>query len=218
MMCGYNVCYEELPICGKCISLLQETLTEKCLNCGKTAYTCECHDSDGLRFVFYYSGYVSKKLIRLAKTDMDVKVIEFLAELAVNACNINMGSYDGVAFVPRHRRNLKKFGHNQAEEFAKALSRRYGIPIIDVLRRVGGREQKLLSRAERINNIKSNYKIKEDYKVNEKYNKILLVDDIYTTGATIRSCAELLRKNVTRAVTPLTFAKTNFRIKKGVKK
>lgn len=208
MMCGHNVCYEELPVCNQCLSLVQELLTEKCDKCNKVGNACECHDGDGHRFMFHYNGLVSKKLMYLIKTELDMEVADFFVELAVNTCGLNMDSYDGIAFVPRYKKNLRKYGYNQAEEIAKSFSRKYGLPIIDALERVGGREQKLLSRGERIKNIKGNYRIRKDYNVNEKYAKILLVDDIYTTGATMKICADLLRGTVARAVVPFTFAKT----------
>ena len=66
-------------------------------------------------------------------------------------------------------------------------------------------------------NIKGSYRIRKKYNVNEKYNKILLVDDIYTTGATMKVCADLLRGNVAHAVVPLTYGKTK-NLYKGSKK
>ena len=215
MVCGNNACYEELPICSDCISFFQELITEKCKNCGKPAYNCGCYGGGKLRFVFFYKGCTSKRIIRQLKENTDIKVIDFIAEIAVEVCNVKRGSYDGVAYVPRHRRNLYRFGSDQSEEFAKAISRRCGIPVVYALKRVGGREQKLLSHAQRLKNIKNRYIINENYNTDRKFKKILLVDDIYTTGATVKVCAGLLRKNAARAVSPLTISKTNFRIKKG---
>lgn len=213
-ICGRNVCYEELPVCCECLSVMQELITERCLNCGRTAYACQCHDRQGLRFLFYYGSYQAMRLIYLVKTDVDTEFIDFLTELAVNACGVKVGSYDAVAFVPRPKKNRRVAGYDQAEQMAYALSRKYGIKVIDVIERVGGREQKLLSRAERMKNIKGIYRIKDGVCA-EKYNKILIVDDIYTTGATMNTCAELLRGKIARAVVPFTLAKTNFRFYKG---
>lgn len=218
MICGRNVCYEEMPICEKCLSIMQVLLTETCRTCGKSAYSCQCNDRDGLRFMFFYGSYQAMRLIYLVKMNADTAVIDYLTEQAVNACGFDPTKYDGVAFVPRSKRNLDKAGYDQAEEIARSFSRKYGIPVISALERVGGKEQKLLSRAERLKNIKNSYRIKESYKSDRIYNRILLVDDIFTTGATMTACADLLRGTVARAVVKFAFAKTNFFDKKGSKK
>jgi len=215
-MCESDVCYEELPFCRTCLSLIQQLLTETCEKCNRVANSCECDDKN-VNFAFYYGSPTSRKLIYFIKNGIDKVAISFVAELAVNACGLKMDSFDGVAFVPRHRRNRLRNGYDQAKEFAKALSRMYNLPFINALERIGGREQKLLSRAERMKNIKGSYRIRKKYNVNEKYNKILLVDDIYTTGATMKVCADLLRGNVAHAVVPLTYGKTK-NLYKGSKK
>jgi len=136
-MCESDVCYEELPFCRTCLSLIQQLLTETCEKCNRVANSCECDDKN-VNFAFYYGSPTSRKLIYFIKNGIDKVAISFVAELAVNACGLKMDSFDGVAFVPRHRRNRLRNGYDQAKEFAKALSRMYNLPFINALERIGG--------------------------------------------------------------------------------
>ena len=208
-LCKYNICYNELPFCAECIGELQKLLISPCRKCGKLPSLCECGGNSGLRFAFFYKGRTAQKLIYAHKTKADSRVADFLAELVVRSSGINPKSYDAVAFVPRLRRNKRRYGYDQSELLAKSLSRLYGIELIYPLERVGGSEQKLLGRAERYKNMKNRFKIREDFDTEVKYNKILLVDDVCTTGATITACADILRGNIARGVVPFVIAKTD---------
>lgn len=215
MMCRLSPVYEEMPLCNKCLSRFHELLADKCKTCGKTSLECTCTDREGLRFLFFYGSYYSKRVIFHVKHDMDVATMDFLATFTVSATRLKMDSFDAIAFVPRSKRNKRRNGYDQSEEFAKSLSRAYGVPIIYALERKGNREQKLLSRSERIKNIKKSFAINKDIENEKKYNKILLVDDIATTGATMTACAELLREHIARQVVRLVLAKRNYFDPKG---
>lgn len=160
--------------------------------------------------MFFYGGFRSRHFMYFIKYNADREAIRFLAELAVDATGLKMDSYDGVAYVPRLRKREKRYGYDQSREFARALSRLYGIPVLNALKRVGGREQKLLSASERLKNIVGKYSLNPKFVTSEKYKRILLVDDIYTTGATIKACKRILLDNVAESVVPFTFAKTNY--------
>lgn len=210
IICRYNVAHKEFPVCADCLHHLQTLLTTECRTCGRVPSACTCPRSDNHRFAFFYGSPVSQGLIYLLKTDTDKRVMEFVARLAVKACGLKPEAFDAVAYVPRSKKNLYFHGVDQARELAKAISAVYGIPAIDCIRRVGGKEQKLLSRDERMKNMKSSFVIKEDFHIEKPYKKILLVDDVYTTGATTKTCASLLRGRVSDSVVVFTLAKTNF--------
>lgn len=209
VVCRYNVAHQDFPICSDCLHRLQDLLTTECKTCGRTPSACTCPRSDNHRFAFFYGDPTSQSLIYLLKTDTDKRVMEFIVRLAVNVCGLKPEGYDAVAYVPRSKKNLYFYGVDQARELAKAISAVYDIPVIDCIRRVGGREQKLLSRDERMKNMKNSFMLKEDFHIEKLYKKILLVDDVYTTGATIKTCASLLRGRVSEGVVVFTLAKTN---------
>lgn len=210
VVCRWHICPREFCICPECLHKFQLLLTEKCRTCGKPPSGCTCVREDNHRFSFFYGSYTSRGVIYLLKTNSDRRVYSIIVKLCVDACGLKPSSYDAVAFVPRARKSLKRHGVDHAKEIAKAMSELYGIPMIDCIERIGGEEQKLLSRSERIKNIKDKYKIKEGFSLGKPYRKILVVDDVYTTGATMKTCCALLRGRISDSVVAFTLAKTNY--------
>jgi len=100
-------------------------------------------------------------------------------------------NWDQITPVPLHPLKQKRRGYNQSEQFANGLSDSLGIPVINSLERVLFTEtQTKKSRIERIENVSQVFAIGKDKPVNGK--RILLVDDVMTTGATLVSCANML--------------------------
>lgn len=206
--CGYYACYDQLPICAHCAGVFQGLLGEKCHKCGKTASACKCYAADNVRFLFFFGCSASKWLVYFMKYNADERLLAFLAETAVYACGIKPSAYDGVAYVPRTIKNRRYYGYDQSREMAKTISQRFSVPLLDVLINNDIDTQKLLSRADRIKSIKRRFELKNI--PSQRLKRILLVDDVSTTGATVSACARLLRGTVAAEVVPLVIAKTNF--------
>ena len=103
----------------------------------------------------------------------------------------NYKSFDVITFVPQSYKGRLKRGYNQSELIAKELSKLLKIPCKDFLTKTNdGEEQHLLSAAQRRENVKKCY-FPKDIKGE---GTVLLVDDIFTTGATTNHCSRLLRK------------------------
>lgn len=205
IFCGFHACSDKFPVCRRCLPIINSLVTEKCKNCGKTPKDCKC--STKSNFVFFFESHDSKRLLYHFKYNSDKRIMKFMAEWAVTACGIEPQKFDGVTFVPRALRRKMRYGYDQSKEFAKAISEIYGIPFVTSLKRKGNRVQKLLSRDQRIKNIKNKFKVKSVPE--EKYKHLLLVDDVTTTGATLEVCASILKENnVTENVTLLSLAKT----------
>lgn len=94
--------------------------------------------------------------------------------------------------VPMYRPKQRLRGYNQAEEFARALGRKTGIPVdTKMVRRIRNTVPlKNLNPTERQRNLKSAFQFGTDI---VKYNQIVLTDDIYTTGSTVDEIARVLR-------------------------
>jgi ComF family protein len=93
--------------------------------------------------------------------------------------------------VPVHAERLRQRGYNQAGLIAAALSRTTGLPIADLLeRRLPTTRQHHLDRGARIANLRGAFAMREGARAPPR---VILVDDILTTSATLESCARVLR-------------------------
>lgn len=99
-----------------------------------------------------------------------------------------------VTWVPGHRDHVLERGFNQAELLARDLARLAGLPSAPLLRRVRhGARQSGLGRAARALNVRSTFALREDAgRVRKRLQRVMIVDDVYTTGETLSHCAEVL--------------------------
>ncbi|NMB98546.1 MAG: ComF family protein [Clostridiaceae bacterium] len=117
-----------------------------------------------------------------------------------NISNANVNSenheneFDMIISVPLHKEREKERGYNQACLVSKELSRIMKLPeISDILiRKKNTSPQSLLHGEERSDNIKNAFEVADINKVKGK--KILLVDDVLTTGSTVNECSRTLKK------------------------
>jgi ComF family protein len=99
--------------------------------------------------------------------------------------------WDQITPVPLHSLKQKRRGYNQSEQFALGISEALNIPIRLCLKRIQFTEtQTRKSRMERIENVSNVFVLEENHEVENQ--KILLVDDVMTTGATLSTCANVL--------------------------
>jgi len=101
-----------------------------------------------------------------------------------------------VTWVPGHREHSLERGFNQAELFARRLARDAGLPYAPLLRRVRhGARQSGLDRASRAANVRDAFALREEQnRVLRRLKRVVVVDDVYTTGETLNQCAEVLAR------------------------
>ena len=120
------------------------------------------------------------------------------------ARSLDSDRFDGVVPVPLHRSRLAKRGFNQAELMAGSVAERINAPLLDKLRVVRRtRDQVELSAGERRANVAGAYASRGPVA-----GRLLLVDDVFTTGATLSECAGALRKAGASEVNALTLCRT----------
>lgn len=104
---------------------------------------------------------------------------------------LKMEKFDVIIPVPLSRKRLQKRGFNQAELIANEIGRYLNIPVDtkSLRKKKDTRQQKLLNNNQRHENLKNAFKI---YNNGVKLKKILLIDDIYTTGSTVNACSTKL--------------------------
>ncbi len=116
---------------------------------------------------------------------------------------------DRLTAVPLHPDRLRERGFNQSELLGRVISEKTGIPMARVLER--GRptaSQALGSRRERLVSLRGAFRLAPGFVKKDLGGKtILLVDDVYTTGTTLRECAEPLRRAGAGPILAVTFAR-----------
>lgn len=110
-----------------------------------------------------------------------------------------MECWDGVIPVPLHRQKLRRRGYNQSECFADGLAESLSITVLQALKRnFNTATQTRKSRFQRWENVSDVFELLDYSAVNGK--RILLVDDVMTTGATLASCAHAIREAKPRSL------------------
>lgn len=113
--------------------------------------------------------------------------------------------YDLITFVPVHAKRLRWRGFDQSEMLANYLSAQSGVPCLRLLCRVRNTKPQFeLSREERKNNLKHAFTGVPGTGIAGK--RVLLVDDICTTGSTLREC-EIVLKGMRAAAIPFVYAR-----------
>lgn len=114
---------------------------------------------------------------------------------------------DVVVPVPLHRDRLRERGYNQAELIARLLARRLRLPCRSVLLvRTRPRPDKLhLTREERWSSVRGAFAARPGSQVDNQ--RVLLIDDVMTTGAIVNACARALRDAGAKSVVSLTVAR-----------
>jgi len=172
---------------------------------------CECEESDqALEAVFSLGVYdeETEALIENFKYRRKRRLGAFLSELLSEGLldSAKLPGADFIVAVPLHKRKLRERGFNQSKIIASQLSEKLGIPVLpdSVIRKRNTRSQTGLSREERRKNVKDAFKLTG--KVDLEGRRLLLVDDVLTTGATVSECARTLKSAGAERIWGVTLA------------
>lgn len=159
---------------------------------------------------FYYKDSVKKSLLALKESKAS-NTCSFFATILSQKIKYNNYTYDYIMPVPMSKKKKRFRGYNQSEVLARELSYLLGIPFLDnvLTKNDSVKEQHSLTKNERQEFAEKSFTINN--KLNIKNKKILLCDDIYTTGSTVKQCTSLLLSagvsNVDVAVMAITMNK-----------
>ena len=202
----------ECIFCGRIGSLL-------CADCRQLFVINSCHKryrsknlSDLYEAASYQNRFVQKAIAKF-------KYEPFLKELKGPLADVICGHLKlidnkpdfetySLAAVPLSKKRKHWRGFNQAEELAEEVSKTLGIPLLYELlqKNDGSAPQATLSAAERKKSVKGTIRCKKP--PNAAGIDILLIDDIFTTGATMEECAHVLLENGAKTVTGLVLARS----------
>jgi competence protein ComFC len=189
--------------CGRGLEQRNLTICFDCVRIDERERVCN-------RSVASYSLF-TKKLIQIykyrGKENLAGPMGEWMAEVALE--HFAEQPFSVITFVPMDEERLRERGFNQAERLAMEVGKQLQMPVVPMLERVRSTSaQSRRSRSERLLALRNIFQIakKENGDWIENI-KILVVDDVYTTGATLRECAKSLRQAGVAHVCSVTFAR-----------
>lgn len=168
---------------------------------------------DGLTSIFAYKGVVEKAIKKL-KYKFVTDLASDLVELFSSFCGEDEAFSDfcrlaGVVLVPipLHLQRLRWRGFNQSELLGEMVAKNLGIDFIpDLLLRVKNTKPQVeLDKKGRQKNIRNAFRVNLKFKI-ENF-KIILFDDVWTSGATLREAGKVLKRNGAKKVWGLTIAR-----------
>ena len=183
--CPYcdKVIYHEQYACEECKSEMPELPITNYIEGG---YRCTSP------FLYKEKFAEAVKAFKFSNRAQYAKQLAFAVVTALNYTN--KLEYDYVTCVPMYPEQKAERGYNQAELLAKECAKLLGIKYIDALEQFKqNKPQHTLKGSERRKNVKGVYRAINKDKLKGK--KILLVDDIITTGNTLAECAKMLKKS-----------------------
>jgi competence protein ComFC len=198
-------------LCRDCFEALPRVGSPACGRCGVptafATFVCEaCKNVDfgfeSARAPLRYEG-VGKEVVHALKYRGYKKIVARLAAPLLLQV-LGDGRFDAVVPVPLHRSRLRKRGFNQAELLARGVAAEINAPLSDTLKVVRStRDQVELSAAQRRANVAGAYRASAPL-----LGQILLIDDVFTTGATMSACASTLMRAGAKEVHALSLCRT----------
>lgn len=220
---------DEKHICEACISKIDLIRSPLCILCGRPFFTPNDKDHfcggcitkkppfDSARALGAYGG-VLLDAIHLFKYHHRAYLFPTLSSLmaeweysGLDLDNFDYKKFDMLIPVPLHIRRLYERGYNQALLLCRGLEKSWGIPVNykDLIRSRWTEPQVKLSPKERIKNVKGAFEVRKrsiDDGIFEG-KRVLVVDDVYTTGATVSECSRVLKGTGAKYVGVLTLAR-----------
>jgi ComF family protein len=210
-------------VCAPCLAAVEPLYPPLCLVCGAPLSTagdderCDhCRAAppafDSARAITRYRSGADgssavASLLRRHKYGLDQSLGRALAEYLDAAPSLDADAFDVVIPVPLHRSRLRWRGFNQAALLGAALARRLNcaLDVASLARVRSTTPQTARDRAQRVRNVRDAFTVRRPLRVAGR--RVLLVDDVMTTGATADECARVLRAAGARRIDVLTLAR-----------
>lgn len=158
--------------------------------------------------IFKYEGLIRKIILDYKFNEKSYIYLTF-TDLILKNENIfeNIKNYDTIIPVPISKKRYKERGYNQSFLIAKEFANQSNLQILNncLIKTKNIIEQSKLNKEEREKNIQGVYKLQNKKLIKNK--KILLIDDIYTTGSTVNECSKILKQANPKSIGVLTIAK-----------
>lgn len=195
----------ELPnICSQCEKEIKILPVKTCVKCGKPTdagydkpFCMYCTKNitsiDGVVSPFLYEGALRESVLRFKFSNKPYYAATYAHFIAKRLEEYKLTSaFDAIVPVPIGKKRLASRGYNQTLITAKYLSKFTGKPVLDILKKIKDTPpQSTLKISERKTNLKDAIVLKKNAPT---VKRVLLIDDVYTTGTTAKTCATVLHK------------------------
>jgi ComF family protein len=184
--CHEQVAGHSLPLCPECATELPHLLRPLRL------------ESPYLKEAWCMGPYRSPmgSLVRRGKYSSQLGIFEKLGERLAGAA-LDLPAIDAIISIPLPNNRLRNRGFNQSWVLANSVSKFLGLPQYHILYRVDGSEQAFKTLSERRELLTGRFEVRPHFELGFSPRRVLLVDDVITTGSTAESCAlELLNLGV----------------------
>lgn len=190
-------------LCEACDAALPRFAPPWCDRCGVPASVAPCRCADlppaiaAVRSVAWFEGWLREAIIGF-KYQGEWSRAEHLAAALLPALH-DAGTVDAIVPVPLHPSRMRLRGYNQSELLARHAGAALRIPVQEVLvRRVATLQQVRLSADQRRHNVAGAFMLPDHIDIAGQ--RLVLIDDVVTTGSTLASCASVLRQGGAREV------------------
>lgn len=204
-------------LCGKCFNKLEFIGDKCCIRCGKPSdneakYCLLCQNEtryfDMARSAVIYKGDI-QRLILEYKFHNKRYLAKYLAKFIEHAVERYGIKYDVVVPIPLSKSREKERKYNQVSEMLRHTNLN---PIVNALIKTKDNErQSLMAGRERRDNVRGVYEMADKAAVKNK--RVLLVDDIITTGATVNEASRILMSAGAQSVIAVSVAHAEYRLK-----
>jgi competence protein ComFC len=191
-------------VCKKCISkYLKNKIINHCLICAgpnsidsNICETCKNEFSLDNLIILFEANEITDKLIYEIKYNYNFYYAEVLFGLIKKSSNFALFKNHDCIFtsIPLHKARYNKRGFNQSEIIAKLIAKDLNDEYIEILKRGKNTKPQVgLSKIARKKNIKNAFELQDEVQIDNK--EIILLDDVFTTGSTMKECASKIRSN-----------------------
>lgn len=200
---------KQCVICGK---LNEDAICTKCYNAIKPSVRIDRYKNKNFNehlYILKYEGKVRNLIIDYKFNDK-AYLNDFFVKIILKNKKIcrKIKNYDIIIPVPIHKKRKAERGYNQSELIARKIEENFNelnLVTNSLIKEKSNLPQSLLTKKQRQENVKQVYKVINKEKIKGK--RIILFDDIYTTGATANECAKVLKENEAKEILVFTIAK-----------